>query len=125
VTTTPPLIGDWWTIDHDVIVARALAAMRMLDSSEPDQLRVSTAANAAGVLIDQRLDRVTEFPVSTPEPILAAAVEVTVVLYRRKDAPFGTAGGWADNTVTTPIYSDPLEGVWPMIAPYRERIGVA
>jgi len=122
---TPPLIGDWWVRDHDVIVARALAAMRMLDASEPDRLRVSDAANSAGTLIDLRLDRVTEFPVATPEPILAAAVEVTIVLYRRKDAPFGTAGGWADNTITTPIYSDPLEGVMPMLAPYRERLGVA
>jgi hypothetical protein len=56
---------------------------------------------------------------------LAAAVEATIVLYRRKDAPFGTVGGWADNVVVTSIYADPLEGVWPMIAPYQERQGVA
>lgn len=123
--TTPPLIGDWWERDHDVIVCRALDAMRMTDASEPDRQRVSDAANAAGQLIDMRLDRCTPLPVVVPEPIMAAAVEATVVLYRRKDAPFGTAGGWADNQVATPIYSDPLEGVWPMIAPWRERLGVA
>jgi hypothetical protein len=122
---SPPLTGTWWVEAHDDIVARALAAMRMDSASEPDLQRVSDAAVTAGQLIDQRLDRCTPLPVYTPAPILAAAVEATIVLYRRKDAPFGTAGGWADNAVATPIYSDPLEGVWPMLAPYRERIGVA
>jgi hypothetical protein len=122
---SPPLVGDWWQICHDEIVARALSAMRMDHVSDPDLCRVSEAAATAGRLIDERLDRCTPLPVYTPAPILAAAVEATVVLYRRKDAPFGTTGGWADNAVATPIYSDPLEGVYPMIAPYRERAGVA
>jgi hypothetical protein len=121
----PPLVGDWWQLDHDVIVNAALAAMRLTSVSEPDLQRVSDAANTAGRLIDERLDRCTPLPVITPGPIVAAAVEATIVLYRRKDAPFGTAGGWADQTVTTPIYSDPLEGVYPLIAPWRERVGVA
>ena len=72
-----------------------------------------------------RLDRCTPLPVVVPAPILAAAVEATIVLYRRKDVPFGTAGGWADNAVQFPVYSDPLEGVMPLLAPYRERLGVA
>jgi hypothetical protein len=122
---TPPLVGNWWQLEHDVIVARALASMRMTSATDPDLQAVSDAANTAGRLIDERLDRCTPLPVVVPAPILSAAVEATVVLYRRKDAPFGTAGGWADQTTTTPIYSDPLEGVWPMIAPWRERLGVA
>jgi hypothetical protein len=122
---SPPYVGDWWQLDHDVIVDRALKAMRMDSPTDPDLQAVGDAAVTAGQLIDQRLDRCSPLPVVTPAPILAAAVEATVVLYRRKDAPFGTTGGWADNAVTTPIYSDPLEGVWPMIAPYRERVGVA
>jgi hypothetical protein len=120
-----PYIGDWWQLEHDVIVARALDAMRMTSVSDPDLARVSDAAFTAGRLIDERLDRCTPLPVVTPSPILAAAVEATVVLYRRKDVPFGTAGGWADNAVQFPVYSDPLEGVWPMLAPWRERVGVA
>jgi hypothetical protein len=115
----------WWQEHHDEIVSRALAAMRMDIASEPDLQRVSDAAFTAGQLIDDRLDRCTPLPVYTPTPILAAAVEATIVLYRRKDAPFGTVGGWADNVVVTSIYADPLEGVWPMIAPYQERQGVA
>jgi hypothetical protein len=122
---SPPLTGDWWQSAHDDIVSRALAAMRMDTASEPDLQRVSDAAVTAGQLIDQRLDRCSPLPVYTPAPILAAAVEATIVLYRRKDAPFGTQGGWADNAVAFPIYSDPLEGVMPMLAPYRERLGVA
>jgi hypothetical protein len=122
---TPPLVGDWWQLEHDTIVNAALAAMRLTSVSEPDLLRVSDAANTAGRLIDERLDRCTPLPVVVPQPLIAAAVEATIVLYRRKDAPFGTAGGWADQTVTTPIYSDPLEGVYPLIAPWRERVGVA
>lgn len=123
--TSPPLVGDWWQVEHDTIVNAALAAMRLTSVSEPDLQRVSDAANTAGRLIDERLDRCTPLPVVVPGPIVAAAVEATIVLYRRKDAPFGTAGGWADQTVTTPIYSDPLEGVYPLIAPWRERLGVA
>jgi hypothetical protein len=122
---SPPLVGDWWQVDHDTIMSAALAAMRLTSPTEPDLQRVSDAANTAGRLIDERLDRCAPLPVITPGPILAAAVEATVVLYRRKDVPFGTAGGWADNAVATPVYSDPLEGVWPMIAPWRERLGVA
>jgi hypothetical protein len=86
---------------------------------------VSDAAVTAGQLIDQRLDRCSPLPVYTPAPILAAAVEATIVIYRRKDAPFGTAGGWADNAVQFPIYSDPLEGVMPLLRPWIERVGVA
>lgn len=118
-------MAAWWVEHHDEIMVAALEAMRMSSPSEPDMLRVSVAANVAGELIDARLDRVTELPILTPTPLLAAAVEVTIVMFRRKDAPFGTAGGWADNTIATPIYSDPLEGVMPMLAPYRERLGVA
>jgi hypothetical protein len=115
----------WWADQHDVIVDRALRAMRLSSPTEPDMQAVSDAAVTAGQLIDARLDRCTPLPVVTPAPILTACVEATVVLYRRKDTPFGTTGGWADNAVATPIYSDPLEGVWPMIAPWRERLGVA
>jgi len=122
---SPPYVGDWWRLDHDTIVTRALAVMRMNSVSDPDLQRVSDAADAAGRLIDDRLDRCTPLPVTTPEPILAAAVEVTVEMYRRKDAPFGTVGGWADQAVPLPIYPDPLGGVWPMIACYRQRMGVA
>jgi hypothetical protein len=122
---SPPLIGDWWRVEHDHIVTRALAVMRMDSPTEPDLQRVNMAADAAGRLIDDRLDRCTPLPVVTPEPILTAAVEVTVEMYRRKDAPFGTVGGWADGAVAAPIYPDPLSGVWPMIAPYRQRMGVA
>jgi hypothetical protein len=120
-----PLIGDWWQICHDEIVARAMSAMRMDHASDPDRQWLSECAIAIGHRIDAYLDRCTPLPVYTPAPILYAAVEGTVVLYRRKDTPFGTTGGWADNAVSTPIYSDPLEGLYPMLAPYKERLGVA
>lgn len=122
---TAPLIGDWWRVEHDTIVSRALAVMRMSTASEPDLQRVSDAANTAGNLIDLRLDRCTPLPVVTPWPIMAAAVEGTVEVYRRKDAPFGTVGGWADQAAALPIYPDPLSGVYHLIDPYRQRMGVA
>jgi hypothetical protein len=115
----------WWQEHHDDIVTRARAVMRLDNPSEPDRDRIVDAACTAGQLIDDRLDRCTPLPVNTPLPILSAAVQVTIELYRRKDVPFGTAGGWADQAIAVPIYADPLESVWPMIAPYQERLGVA
>jgi hypothetical protein len=115
----------WWQENHEEITTRALEVMRLNVVSDPDLQRVSDAADTAGQLIDARLDRCTPLPVLTPAPILAAAIEATVLIYRRKDNPFGVVGGWADNTVATPVFADPLEGVWPMIAPWQERLGVA
>ena len=77
------------------------------------------------MLIDNELDRCEPLPALTPEPILEAAALATCNQYRRKDAPFGTAGGWGDTGTQTPVYSDPLYGVRPMIAPWKQRRGVA
>lgn len=117
----------WWTIHHDEIVDRACKVMRLNDPTDPDLARVERAAFRAGMEIDNRLDRgnCPIDPVSTPTPLLGAAVEVTINLYRRDAAPFGQVSGFSDGASPATIYSDPLEGVYPSIAPYRRLWGVA
>lgn len=119
-------MSAWWYDHHDDIVTRARVALRLHDDTDPDVATVDREAITAGQMIDARLDRCTPLPQPTPGPILDAAVETTINLYRRSSAPFGTVGGFAENSASpTPIYADPLEGVYPMIIPWRERWGVA
>jgi hypothetical protein len=52
-------------------------------------------------------------------------VQVTVELYRRKDAPFGVLNSWSENDVgPVRIGTDPLKGVEHLLAPYAHRYGV-
>jgi hypothetical protein len=118
-----PLRCDWWVV-HDTIVSHALAMLRLESPTDPDIAAVERAALAIEADIDAYLDRCTPLPATMPAPVVEAAVLATCNQYRRKDAPFGTTGGWSD-TPQIPVHPDPLYGVRAMLDPYRERRGVA
>lgn len=119
-----PTVAPSWADPADVTVA-ALAVLR-IDQDDPDADRVATAAVSAIALVDNYLDRADDPLIApTPQPVLDAAVQVTVELYRRKDAPFGVLNSWSENDVgPVRIGTDPIKGVELLLLPYAHRYGV-
>ena len=103
-----------------------MAVLRM-DPADPDAPRVLEAATSAIRLVDEYLDRADDPIVPpTPQPVLDAAVQVTVEAYRRKDAPFGVLNSWSENDLgPVRIGTDALKGVEPQLDPFAHRYGVA
>jgi hypothetical protein len=120
----PPAAAPW---DVEDIASRALAILR-LDDTDDDAPRVQTAAIEATELADQFLDY-AETPWTSsseiPAPVVGGAVNLTVELYRRKDAPFGVADAWSIDGALVHLSADVLKGVRGMLRPYRSRRGVA
>lgn len=120
---TPVGVPAW--ADVLDIAAQALAVLRM-DPTDQDAPRVEGAALSAVQLVDTYLDRADDPLVAPPpQPVNDAAVQVTVELYRRKDAPFGVLNSWSENDVgPVRIGTDPIKGVEQMLSPYAHRYGV-
>jgi hypothetical protein len=123
VTVTAPDVSVWW--DVDVVAAAALAQLRLTDG-DVDASRVADAVDPAGQSINQYLDRDPADaydPTTAPAQVQDAVVQVTVELYRRKDAPPASidgmlAGAWRPQSV------DALAGVRAQLAPFRARRGI-
>lgn len=121
----PPLsyaVPAW--ADIDAITDAALAVMRRA-SSDPDRGAISEYAEAAAMLVDDYLDRADSPFTEPPAPVFSATIQVTVELYRRKDAPFGVLNNWSDSDigpVRVPV--DWSKGVEYLLDPYAHRFGV-
>lgn len=119
---TGPAANPW---DTESIASRALDVLR-LDPADRDASRIADCATTAGQLIDGELDRVTPYPAGAiPSAVVGAAVNLTVTLYRLKDAAFGILDTWSADGVVARIPADVLKGVHSMLADYRERRGIA
>ena len=79
-----PRRPNLWDVDR--IVGRALEVLR-LGAADPDTPRVYDAAQAACRLVDVEVDHVD--PTVVSQLMESTAVQCTIELYRRKDAPFG------------------------------------
>jgi hypothetical protein len=124
VTVTGPAPLPW---DVAAIADAALDVLR-LDQTDTDADRVTAAAVQATALIDAHIDADVapwDDPADVPAPVTGAAVNLTVELYRRKDAPFGVADSWSTDGFPVHLSPDTLKGVASMLAPYVERRGVA
>lgn len=123
MTVTAPDVTVWW--HAATVTAAALAQLRLTDG-DVDAGRVASAVGPAGQAINQYLDRDPAdayTDATAPDQLQDAIVQVTVELYRRKDAPPTSidgmlAGSWR------PQSSDPLAGVRSMLAPFRTRRGI-
>jgi hypothetical protein len=119
VTTSAPAIQPW---DHDVIVNGALAVLRLM-GDDVDAVRIETAEKMATDLLDAELDAVEPMAV-LPDALSGAAVNLTLELYRRKDAPFGVLNAWSVDEIAVRISNDMLRGVRGLVRPYKTRWGV-
>jgi len=130
-------VGTW----HDqapAVAAAALDSLR-LASDDQDADRFERHARGACSAIDQRLQLlpvagrmtytlggvrvVTYAPGDVPPDVLEAAVQLTVALYRRKDAPLGVLSGGMDGP--TYVSRDQLAQVESLLEPYVEGLGLA
>jgi hypothetical protein len=134
------LAGTW----HEQVPALVDAARTLLrlGATDPDLPRLTDCARAACFAVDQRLalrmvvgaratysvgglDVVTYLDGDVPADVWTAATQLTAELFRRKDAPFGIAGGFSPTGESMRISADHMRGVDSLLAPYVEGWGFA
>lgn len=126
----PPAVDMTW-VDNTQAATDAALILRLNPlPSGPDFDRLLEMAVSAGALICLHLDRLEPIPGAipgTPPALLRTAhANVTVELWRRKDAPSGGANSWApDQTPQQLPTNDPLYASLALIEPYRNRWGIA
>ncbi len=104
---TPPSSGPWYDLDE---TTTAVLAILRLTEQDVDVERLRDAVPAAAWHIEQHLDSPDEL---APNPALQQSLnQVTVELYRRKDAPFDVV-----RRILDPVRSE--------LAPSVRRWGVA
>lgn len=135
------LVPGSWHEAHAEIAAGALAQLRV-GGEDQDAGRMASKVPAALIAIDLDLElravagriayevqpghTIVTFPVGfVPASILEAAVQLTVELYRRKDASFGVLNAWSPTGEALRISRDQLAGVDSLLAPFREGWGFA
>lgn len=127
-----------WALDR--VTSSALAVLR-LNSDDIDAARIQQKASVATRLINEFLDLAT-FPIQwlvpyfgpndpevmvcvVPPELYEAAINVTVELYRAKDAPFGVSDAWSADGALVRISSDRLKGIRSLITTHKGRWGIA
>jgi hypothetical protein len=122
VTVAPPDQTAWW--DETATTTAVLAQLRLVDT-DVDAARIGELVDAAGAAINAFLDQPDATP-PAPLAILQAALEqVTVELYRRKDAGAGNPADFSTLAVVSRYgATDPLGDVRAQLLPYKRRWGV-
>lgn len=108
--------------DVDAVAQAALDILR-LDEADEDAGRIVDAATSATELVDQVLDHDIA-PASIPSPVFDAAVNLTVEMYRRKDAPFGVTDSWSVDGASIMLSADVMRGTRSTLARYKARWGI-
>lgn len=118
----PPDQTVWW--DDAATTTAVLAQLRLTDT-DVDADRIGELVSAAGAAINTFLDRPDVTP-PAPLPLLQAALEqVTIELYRRKDAGAGNPTDYSIGAVVSRLGAvDPLGEVRAQLLPYKRRWGV-
>ena len=116
----PPAANTW---DVNDITAQALAVLRM-DGTDVDAGRVADSADVAVARLDAYLDSVDPVDTTVIPELIQGAVELTVEVYRTKDAPWGVLDAWSADTVPVRISSDRLRSVRSLIIAHKARFGV-
>jgi len=113
-------------IDPVQVLADVLDTLRK-QAGDPDADRIEELIPTAASLVDNYLDRAADpLPAAPPmHPLVSTAMtNLTIELYRRKDAPFGVLNSWSPDDVALRISSDPLRGVSQILLPLKQRFGV-
>jgi len=117
---TGPAALPW---DVDAVAEAALDILR-LDPTDEDAARILGAATSATELVDVYLDNEVA-PDLIPNPVFDSAVNLTVELYRKKDAPFGVSDAWGLDGASIRLSSDVMKGQASTLDPYKTRWGIA
>jgi hypothetical protein len=135
----PATVGTWH--DQAPAVAAAAGTLLGLAASDSRRDRLEPLARSAMAQIDQRLQLLvgdgrvpyvragvvvqTYLDGEQPPDVTNAAVDLTVELFRRKDAPFGVMGASSPTGEPVRVSSDHLRGVESRLQPYVEGFGFA
>lgn len=117
---TGPAVLPW---DVDAVASAALDILR-LDPADADAERIRSAADTATTLVDTFLDYEVA-PDSIPSPVFDAGVNLTVELFRRKDAPFGVTDSWSVDGASVMLSADVMRGTYSMLDPFKSRFGIS
>lgn len=123
----PPLTS--WDGDPATLLegARKLVGLSV---SDPDMSRLSECVDTCVEAVRFWLDGVVPFddaskPPAIPAGIYQGCLLATVEGYRRKDATFGLSGSFTADGIPVRIAADWLAPVRVLLAPYKERWGLA
>lgn len=117
-------IPTW--VDPAQVLVDVLDVLR-IDPTDDDADRIEQLIPTAADLIETFLDRDTDpLPAAPPmHPLVRTGMtNVTIELFRRKDAPFGVLNAWSADEGPVRITTDPLRGVRKILLPLKQRFGV-
>lgn len=121
-TDVPP-----W-VDPVTVLADVLDVLR-LPPTDDDADRVEILIPSAAYLVATTLDQIggAELPPAPPmHPLVRTAMtNLTVELYRKKDAPFGVLNGWSPDALLVRVSSDVMRGVRSILLPLKKQWGIA
>ena len=113
-------------VDADQVLADVLDVLRKT-ATDADSDRIEALIPAAANLAQAYLDRDADpLPAAPPmHPLVRTAMtNLTVELYRRKDAPFGVLNAWSPDDLALRVSSDPMRGVVGILLPLKTGFGV-
>jgi hypothetical protein len=120
----PPLDDQTW-VDVQLTYEHVLLSLR-ITTADIDAEQVLACVTAAASLIDQYLDRLTPLPNPPPHPVQQALEQLSIELYRRKDAPFNLLNATVPEDVPVDIGAvGAIQSVAPLIQPWKQRWGMA
>lgn len=120
----PPLDDQSW-VNLEQTYEAVLLSLRVT-TQDPDAAAILASIQAAAALIDQYLDRTDPLPAPPPQPVQVALEQLSIELYRRKDAPFALLNATVPEDVAVDITGQAaLQSVAPLIQPWRQRWGFA
>lgn len=115
-------------VDPVVVLADVLDILR-LPTGDDDVDRIDAIIPSAAALVNAKLDQIQaeELPPAPPmHPLVRTAMaNVTIELYRRKDAPFGVLNGWSPDEMAIRINTNPIRGVLHILLPLKQQWGIA
>lgn len=115
-----PVANVW---DLNEITAQALAVLR-LGPGDVDVACIEEAALVATIRLDPYLDAVEAVDTTTLPDLVQGAVELTIEVYRTKDAPWGVLDAWSADTIPMRISSDRLRSIRSLVIPRKQRWGI-
>jgi hypothetical protein len=125
VTDLPVDTVPAW-VDPDQVLTDVLDVLRKpvtdVDADRVEQL-IPTAADLVRAYLDRDDDPLPPAPPMHPL-VRTAMTNLTIELYRRKDAPFGVLNAWSPDEMAVRISSDPMRGVIHVLLPLKQQFGI-
>lgn len=114
-------------VDPTVVLADVLDVLR-LPATDDDADRIEALIPSAARLVEDFIDR-GDNPLPDAPPmhplVRTAMANITIELYRRKDAPFGVLNGWSPDESVVRINTNPLRGMLHVLLPLKVQWGIA